>query len=408
MTEVIVPRASKNTLPLVLLTAKAFGGWLKKETKRTRNWLAVHAFTAKPGTFVVLPGVDGTAARVIAGVSEPPSLWDLADYATRLPAGSYQLVTDLPLAYQEWLALGWALGAQKFTRYKSGSTSAARAKLVLPAGADAAKIERYQSAIALARNLITTPAEDKAGHPRITLVGKGVCFDTGGLDLKPSSSMYLMKKDMGGAACALAIAAMVMDAKLPVQLRLLIPAVENAVASNAFRPTDVIQMRSGLTVEVGNTDAEGRLILADALTEASNEKPELLIDFATLTGAARSALGTDLPALFCNDDALAERIMQAGKAMEDPLWRMPLYAPYTKMLESPVADINNAPNSPYAGAITAALFLERFVGPNLAWAHIDLMAWNLSSKPGRPEGGEAMTVRTIFRLIELHVAAHQT
>ena len=456
---ILVLRAPKNAVPILLLTEKTLRAWVKKQPKRTAQALASHEFKAKPGSFCVLPGTDGKPARVVAGVSEPPSLWDLGDFSLRLPAGTYRLDSDLSLAFQEWLALGWALGAHKFTRYKKAD--AAKAKLALPAGADAAKITRYASSICLARDLITTPAEDmgpeqlaeavvmvakkynakitqilgddllkknypaihrvgrasyraprlvdftwnnqeggNAKHPKVTLVGKGVCFDTGGLDIKPSSAMYWMKKDMGGAACVLAIAQMVMDAKLPVRLRVLIPAVENAISGNAFRPTDVITMRNGLTVEVGNTDAEGRLILADALVEASSEKPDLLIDFATLTGAARGALGMDIPALFCNDDNMAAEIATAAKDMEDPVWRMPLHKPYAKMLDSPVADLNSAPNSPYAGAITAALFLQRFVGNGLSWAHLDLGAYNLSARSGRPEGGEAMAVRAIYRLIE--------
>jgi leucyl aminopeptidase len=460
MSSILVSRAPKNTVALVLLTKKSFATWLKKQSKRTTHWLNAHEFKANAGSFAAIPDARGKITQLVAGISEPPSLWDIADFSTRLPPGTYRLESDLPLAYHEWLALGWVLGTQKFARYKT--VPAPKAKLVLPEGAEATKIERYAFSIGLARTLITTPAEDMgpqeladavvetgkkhgakvtqivgddllrknypaihrvgrasyrvprlidlvwgdAKHPKITLVGKGVCFDTGGLDLKPSSGMYLMKKDMGGAACVLAIAAMVMDAKLPVRLRVLIPAVENAVAANAYRPTDVITMRNGLTVEVGNTDAEGRLILADALAEASQEKPELLINFATLTGAARSALGMDLPALFCNDDKMADAILAAGKAMEDPLWRMPLHAPYDKMLDSPVADLNSAPNSPYAGAITAALFLQRFVGAGLSWAHIDLGAWNMTSKPGRPEGGEALAVRAIYRLIESRASSH--
>jgi leucyl aminopeptidase len=451
----LVTRAPKNYLPLILLSEKTFKTWLKKQPPRTLHWLKAQEFTGKPGSFCVLPDAKGKPSRAVAGLSEPPSLWDIGDFALRLPEGTYRLESTAPLAYCEWLALGWALGAHKFTRYKKGAP--AKAKLVLPEGADAAKIDRYAASICMVRDLITTPAEDMgpeqlaqavaetgkkynakvtqiigddllkknypaihrvgrasihaprlmdltwgdAKHPKVTLVGKGVCFDTGGLDIKPSSAMYLMKKDMGGAACVLGIAAMIMDAKLPVRLRVLIPAVENSIAGNAYRPSDVITMRSGLTVEVGNTDAEGRLILADTLAEASNDKPQLLLDFATLTGAARGALGTDLPALFCNDDAMAADILSSGLDMEDPLWRMPLHKPYAKMLDSPIADMNSAPNSPYAGAITAALFLQRFVGEGLSWAHIDLMAYNLSARSGRPEGGEAMAVRAVYRMIEV-------
>ncbi len=450
--KVLLPRAAK-AIPLTLLAQSDFGEWLKKQPKRIAQWLKTQDFAARPGSFCVLPDSDGKAAGVVAGLSETPSLWDLADMPNKLPAGIYRLEWDGPVAFHEWLALGWALGSYRFTRYKKNDKP--HAQLVISKGSDQAKIERYAAAIFRARDLINTPAEDmgpaelaqaiaesgkKFGakisqitgddllrknypaihtvgrassraprlvdltwgnpkHPRVTLIGKGVCFDTGGLDLKSSGSMYMMKKDMAGAACALAIAMMIMDAKLPVRLRLLIPAVENSVSGNSFRPTDVITMRNGLTVEVGNTDAEGRLILADALAEAADEKPEIMIDFSTLTGAARSALGTDLPALFCDDDQLAEDLIYYGKQMEDPLWRMPLYMPYDKMLESPIADLNSCPSSAYAGAITAALFLKRFAGKK-AWAHIDFMAWNLSNKAGRPEGGEAMAVRAVYRAIE--------
>jgi leucyl aminopeptidase len=237
-------------------------------------------------------------------------------------------------------------------------------------------------------------------HPKITLLGKGVCFDSGGLDLKSSSAMRLMKKDMGGAATALGLARLIMSAGLPIRLRVLIPSVDNAVAGNAFRPGDVIRSRQGLTIEIDNTDAEGRLILCDALAEAGTEQPAVLIDFATLTGAARTALGTEVPALFCNDEALASGLLAAAEREQDPCWRLPLYEPYREMLDSKIADITNASSSPHAGAITAALVLKEFVPAGVTWAHFDLMAWNLKGKPGRPEGGEAMTLRTVFGWLE--------
>jgi leucyl aminopeptidase len=454
MTDILLPRAAGKTTPIILLTESDFPSWLRRQPAHITRWLKAQDFTAGAGSFCLLPDADGHSSGVVAGLSATPSLWDIADLPKRLPPGVYRLEWDGPLAFHEWLALGWALGAYRFTRYKKGKGDLAR--LVLSKGADGAKIERYARAICRARDLINTPAEDMGPaelaaavvavgkkykakvtqivgedlrrknypaihtvgrassraprlvdltwgnekHPRITLVGKGVCFDTGGLDIKPSSGMYLMKKDMGGAACALAVAEMIMDAGLPVRLRLLIPAVENSIAGNAYRPSDVITMRSGTTVEVGNTDAEGRLILADALAEAVGEKPELLVDFATLTGAARTAVGAELSALFCNDDEFAGELFDAGTQMEDPVWRLPLWAPYRKMLDSPIADLNSAPGSPYAGAITAALFLQHFAGAVKCWAHFDLMAWNLASKPGRPEGAEAMAVRAVFRAIE--------
>jgi len=236
--------------------------------------------------------------------------------------------------------------------------------------------------------------------PKVTLVGKGVCFDSGGLDLKSAAGMKLMKKDMGGAAHVLGLASMVMAAGLPLRLRVLVPAVENSVSGDAFRPLDVLETRKGLTVEVGNTDAEGRLVLCDALAESSREKPDLLIDFATLTGAARVALGTGLPALFCNDEALAGTLLGHGLARHDPLWRLPLHRPYRASLDSPVADLNNISDGPYGGAITAALFLEAFVGDGVPWAHVDLMAWNTGASPGRPQGGEAMGLRAVYGAIE--------
>ena len=455
----LLPRMPKTCVPITLLSEKEFYAWLKKQPLKSKYWLEGQGFKGKPGQSAVLPDGAGKVARVVAGISSPPSLWDIADLVNKLPMATYKIDWKGPLAFHEWLALGWELGAYRFTRYKKNDKP--QAKLALTAGSDLEKIERYAKAIALARDLINTPAEDlgpeelaKAvldigkkyrakvsqiigndllkknypaihtvgrasvrpprlidltwGNPKdpaIVLVGKGVCFDTGGLDLKPSSNMYLMKKDMGGAAAALAVAQMVMDAKLPVNLRLLIPAVENSVAGNAYRPSDVITMRNGITVEVGNTDAEGRLILADALAEASSKKPDLIIDFSTLTGAARTAVGTEISAFFCDDDQISHKLYLAGKEMEDPVWRLPLYAPYKKMLDSGIADCNSAPSSPYAGAITAALFLQQFLPVSQAWVHFDFMGWNSSQKHGRPEGGEAMTVRAVYRLIEQRIGS---
>lgn len=452
MMPAFVDRA-QSSVPLVLLTGGGFAAWRRKQAARLNNWVKAQDFKAEPGRFCLVPDAKGNVAFVLAGISEPASLWDLAALPQNLPEAVYHLDrVDGELATK--LALGWALGSYRYDRYKK--TGKAMARLVWPQGCDKRAVHMTATATLRARDLITTPAEDlgpaelaaavrkvakahgakyagivgdhllkqnyplihtvgraspraprlidmrwgKAGHPLIAIVGKGVCFDTGGLDLKPSGAMLLMKKDMGGAATALALAEMVMAAGLKVRLRLLIPAVDNAVAGNAFRPMDVLPSRKGLTVEVGNTDAEGRLVLADALTEADREQPEMILDFATLTGAARSALGTELPALFCNHDGLASDLLAAGQETEDPLWRMPLWQPYRHQLDSGIADLNSFPNSPYAGAITAALFLERFIGKGRPWAHIDLMAWNLSGRPGRPEGGEAMGARAAFRMLE--------
>jgi len=374
----------------------------------------------------------------------------LAGLSGELPEGCYRLETIPEGADPTRLALGWALATYAYSRYSSKTRP--DAILAWPEGADRGGVERLARAIFLARDLANTPAGDLgpdelaaeavqvakaagARHrvivgdqllaenyptihavgraaakaprlvdimwgdeaaPRVTLVGKGVCFDTGGLDLKTASGMRLMKKDMAGAAIVLGLAQAIMDAGLPVRLRVLLPLVENAVSGNAMHPMDIVRTRKGLTVEIGNTDAEGRLILCDALAEASTEKPELLVDMATLTGAARVALGPELAALFCNDEALAEGLLEAAESEEDPMWRMPLWRPYRKMIDSKIADINNVSESPHAGAITAALYLQEFVDPGIPWAHLDVMAWNPQSRPGRPEGAEATALRALY------------
>jgi leucyl aminopeptidase len=388
------------------------------------------------------------------GVPAESTVWDFAGLPETLPEGVYRLEAHLDAAAATRAALGWALGTYGFARYKKPTRTVAT--LAWPAGADQAEVERLARAVFLVRDLVNTPAEDMgpaelaaaaeevargggarfsvlagdellaknyptihavgrasaraprlidftwgaADAPKVTLVGKGVCFDSGGLDLKAASGMRLMKKDMGGAATVLGLASAIMDAKLPVRLRVLVPAVENMVSANAFRPMDIIKTRKGITVEVGNTDAEGRLILCDALAEADAEKPALIVDCATLTGAARVALGPDLPALFCNDDALADALVQSGKETNDPVWRMPLWKPYRKLLDSKIADINNVSEAGYAGAVLAALYLEEFVAKETPWAHLDLFAWNSSARPGRPEGGEAYALRALYALVK--------
>jgi leucyl aminopeptidase len=377
-------------------------------------------------------------------------MWALAGLPAALPEASYRLDGVPSGADPTNLALGWALATYAFTRYNAKPRAAAT--LVWPEGADRNRVERLVAAVFLARDLGNTPAGDlgpeelaseavriaKAagarhrvivgdallaenyptihavgrastraprlvdivwgddGTPKVTLVGKGVCFDTGGLDLKTASGMRLMKKDMAGAAIVLGLAQAIMDAGLPVRLRVLLPCVENAVSDNAMRPLDIVRTRKGLTVEIGNTDAEGRLILCDALAEASTEHPELLIDVATLTGAARVALGPELAALFCNNEALAQGLLAAATAEEDPMWQMPLWRPYRKMIDSTIADINNVSESPHAAAVTAALYLQEFVEPGIPWAHLDVMAWNPKTRPGRPEGAEATALRALY------------
>jgi len=445
--------SAAGALRLLPVDREFLPAWLAKAPRPFRAWVKANGFDAAPGTICTLPGKDGRVSRVLVGIDEDDP-WCWAQVAAKLPPGKYRIQRKLPPHRANWAALAWALGAYRFGRYK-GEDKRALARLVWPKGAHKEEVEGTAGAIAWVRDLVNTPASDlgpkeladeaarlarrhKAkcrvivGHallkknypaiytvgrasnraprlidiawgparaPKVTLVGKGVVFDSGGLDLKPSSGMRIMKKDMGGAAHALALAAMIMDAKLKVRLRVLIPAVENSVSGEAMRPLDVITMRNGKTVEIGNTDAEGRLILADCLTEADSEKPALLIDFATLTGAARVALGPDLPALFTRDDTLATNLLAAGKEELDPMWRLPLWPPYRKWLDSKIANISSTGESPFAGAITAALFLADFVSRDTSWAHFDLFAWNPGARPGRPEGGEAMTIRAIYRML---------
>ena len=452
-----------NATPITALTRDAYDDWLKAQPAPRRAWVAASGFRVQPGGFCLLPGASGALEEVLLVIDADEPIWSFAGLPTALPAGTYRLDQGLRPGTASRAALGWALGSYAFTRYKAnkgrggagqGTNGREPARLVWPKAAAQAQVVHTAEAIALVRDLVNTPANDMgpaqlaeaakalarrhgakcsvivgdsllkrnypAIHavgraaaeeprlidlrwgskgPKVTLVGKGVCFDSGGLDLKPAAGMKLMKKDMGGAAHVLGLASLIMAEKLPLRLRVLIPAVENAVAGNAFRPLDVLQTRKGLTVEVGNTDAEGRLVLCDALAEADSEKPEMLIDFATLTGAARVALGPDLPAMFCNDDKLAGVILRQGAAEGDPLWRLPLFKGYRQGLDSKVADLNNISNSPYGGAITAALFLEQFVSPATRWAHFDVMAWNVVGRPGRPEGGEAMGLRAVYAAI---------
>jgi len=453
----IEPGAETDSVALVPLTKAGLAAWLDAHGA-ARAWVGSVGFSAEAGSLCLIPGPDGRLAFALAGLADnAEDPWSLAALPARLPPGRYRLDPEPPTPRAaSWAALGWTLAGYSFDRYKNAPRRDGP-DLVWPKRADRAWVARTAEATRMVRDLVNLPAADlgpaelagaaetlaarfgatcrtvvgdgllaenyPAIHtvgraaatarrprlidlswgdlhaPRVTLVGKGVCFDSGGLDLKPSSSMKLMKKDMGGAAHVLGLALMIMEAKLPVRLRVLIPAVENAVSGEAMRPLDILTTRKGLTVEIGNTDAEGRLILADALTEAASEAPALLIDIATLTGAARTALGPDLPALFCNDDRLAAAILAAGTTEADPLWRLPLYTPYRRLLDSKVADIASVSDGPYAGAITAALFLQEFVGPDIAWAHLDVMAWNGAARPGRPEGGEALALRALFAVI---------
>lgn len=450
---------SSSSLPIHIVGQSSWQTWLKRQAASRRGWLESTGVEGKPGDVAVLPGSDGKAVDAVLVISDKPTLWDFGALANRLPAGTWRVEGGTGSVSPTDVAVAIGLGAWKFERYRSKKAKPG-ARLLWPEGADKARAKAMIEAISMARDLITTPSSDmgpaeladaakrlakthgarirvtvgddllkrnypmihavgrasvraprlidlvwgRSGDPKVTLVGKGVCFDTGGLDLKPASGMLMMKKDMGGAATMMAVASMVMAARLRVRLRLLIPAVENSVSGNAFRPMDVVPTRKGITVEIGNTDAEGRLILCDALHDGASEKPAMMVDCATLTGAARVALGTDLPALFCNDDDLADDLIDAGKAVTDPMWRLPLFAGYRRLLDSKVADINNAPGVAFGGAITAALYLKEFVPDDVPWAHFDMMAWNNSSRPGRPEGGEAQAARAIFAAIEKRVS----
>jgi leucyl aminopeptidase len=445
---------TEGAISIIALTKGQLPAWLREAPERDRNWVTSTGFSADAGKHALLPGEDGRLARVLVGLGDGVDaggrMWILAGLPNVLPEGCYRLDTVPDGADPSRLALGWALATYSFTRYHAKSSTPTT--LVWPRGADCGQVERLARAVFLARDLANTPAGDLgpeelaaeavrvakaagARHrvivgddllaenyptihavgractraprlvdivwgdpaaPRVTLVGKGVCFDTGGLDLKTASGMRLMKKDMAGSAIVLGLAQAIMEAGLPVRLRVLLPLVENAVSGNAVHPMDIIRTRKGLTVEIGNTDAEGRLILCDALAEASTENPELLIDMATLTGAARVALGPELAALFCSDDALAAGLLEAAETEEDPMWRMPLWHPYRKMIDSKIADLNNVSESPHAGAITAALYLQEFVDPGIPWAHLDVMAWNPQGRPGRPEGAEATALRALY------------
>ncbi|MFN4087822.1 MAG: leucyl aminopeptidase family protein [Alphaproteobacteria bacterium] len=446
--------ATDGAVPLTPLAPADYEVWLRDQPGEVRTWLDACGFKAKPGTLARVPDGRSGVARVVVGMDDPGSPWSWGDLAGKLGTGTYRVDRPLPGAAPGQAAIGWGLGTYVFDRYRQRDKDFA--SLVVPDGADAAHVRRTIEGVFLARDLINTPANDlgpaelesavrhladrhgatvdavvgdallernyptihmvgrgsmraprlvdlrwgQEGAPRVTLVGKGVCFDSGGYDLKPSSGMLNMKKDMGGAANVLALAHMIMSSRLPVRLRVLIPAVENSVSGQAMRPRDIVKTRKGLTVEVGNTDAEGRLVLCDALADADDEKPDLLLDCATLTGAARVALGPDLPALFCNDDDLAAGLAAHGARVADPMWRLPLWDGYRKNLDTDMADMNNVSEGGFAGAITAALYLQAFVSRETKWAHVDMFAWNQAARPGRPKGGEAQFVRAAYSLMQ--------
>ncbi|WP_114951350.1 leucyl aminopeptidase family protein [Sphingosinicella terrae] len=453
LADLLQPDRGQPATPLQLVDRKCFDAWLAAQPDRARQAAQAQGFRGDGFQLAVLPGErDGWSAVLgVANVDEL-SPWCLAKAAESLPEGTYRVEGRSPGPAM----LGWLLGQYRFDRYRVAKEPKGPRVLLTDDPARVGEAVDIAGSVYLVRDLVNMPAGDLGPaelqsaaeevaaefgarirtttgealdsgfpmvaavgraaapergprlielewgdqrHPRIALVGKGVCFDSGGLDIKPSAGMRLMKKDMGGAAHALALARLVMKANLPVRLHLVVPAVENAVSGAAFRPGDVLRSRKGLSVEIGNTDAEGRLILADALTLAAEREPELILDFATLTGAARIALGPDLPALFANEDSLAATLLECGTAVSDPLWRMPLWKPYDDMLSSDIADLGNVSEAPMAGAVTAALFLQRFVPEGTAWAHFDTFAWRSAAKPGRPKGGDALGLRAAWQAI---------
>jgi len=447
-------KKTAKTVAIVPVADGAFGTWLKKLDPKTRAWVDASGFTGAAGSFLLLPNGQGAISRVIFGVGADDSVYTYADLPARLPknAGGYYIAQKMTAERATAVALGWALGCYQFTRYKSGKKKEF-VQLAWPENADKKAVTVTVDAIFRARDLINTPAADlgpdeleaaarklarehkaaitvTAGdaamrknfptvyavgqgsprpprvidirwgnpkNPKVTLVGKGIIFDTGGLNMKPGSAMELMKKDMGGGALAMSLGAMIMAHNLPVRVRVIVPVAENCVDGKSFRMSDVVKTRKGITVEIGNTDAEGRLVLCDGIAAACDDKPDLLMDFGTLTGHARAALGPDLPNMFCNDDAMAEALLAASKRVQDPMWRMPLWAPYLEAMSSKIADIRN--DGGHAGAITCALYLQQFVDKGIKWVHIDYSGWNFGSRPGRPEGGEVMGLRAHFEFI---------
>jgi leucyl aminopeptidase len=460
-TSIFVSGDRAQALPVWFVTAATVDTVMGGLGGRDRAFAQASGFEPKGGQYLLLPSPDGKLAGVLFGLEaaddplKNPFL--PGKLANVLPPGLYRFANaphDARLA-----ALALALGAYQFGRYRKTKDAAVR--LAVPDGADAAELTRIVEGVSLARDLINTPSNDMGpaelegaarklaeqhgakfrtvsddalakdfplvhavgmgsaraprlidftwgndGDPKVTLVGKGVCFDTGGLDIKNDAGMLNMKKDLGGAATALALAHMLMSAKAKIRLRVVIPAVENSISGKSFRPRDIYRSRKGITVEIGNTDAEGRLVLADALTLADEEAPELIFDFATLTGAARVALGPDVPPFFTDDDALADALMRAAASEHDPLWRLPLWRPYEQMLESKIADTNNVGAGGHGGAITAALFLRKFIGRAKSWLHLDIFAWTPSARPGRPEGAECQSARALHALLIAHYGAN--
>ncbi|MEM8571298.1 MAG: leucyl aminopeptidase family protein [Pseudomonadota bacterium] len=454
-----------SAIPLHLVEPDGLDVWLDSVAPAHRAWAQANGFRAALGETLCFPDESGGLALAVLGIGSQATRkrdrFPLASAADRLPPGTYRVAGAPGLELDEELeALGWVLGQYRFTRYRK--SEAAQPDLIVPEGVDEARIKAIAEGASLCCDLINTPARDmgpaaletafvglaerysaqtgiirgsealvgenfpmiatvgaaasdeprlldmtwgRSDAPKITLVGKGVCFDTGGLNIKPGGSMGLMKKDMGGAATALGLAQIVMALGLDIRLRVLIPAVENSISAPAFRPGDILPSRKGLTVEVNNTDAEGRLVLADALALAEEEDPDLIVSLATLTGAARVALGPDVPPFYTDDDGLAEALSEASRTVADPLWRLPFWDPYEPLIEPGIADLDNAPKGGMAGSITAALFLRRFVKPDRPYIHFDIYGWTPSAKPGRPKGGAFQGARALLALLEARYCA---
>jgi leucyl aminopeptidase len=442
----------RRAIPIEMVDASSIPVLDARLTAAHRQWMVSTNFRPNPGAVLLLPDTNGVIERVLVGVDPSEPIMALGALPYRLPEGTYEIAKESIPADPDLVALGWALGAYRFDRYRSRGRAPAQ---LLVDSATLRSLQPIIDATYQVRDLVNTPTEDmgpehlaeairahatthkakvrewvgdelltanfptihavgrashraprlieltwgKNSNPKLVIIGKGVCFDTGGLDIKPSDGMRWMKKDMGGAAHAIALAGLVMQAKLPVRLTLLVPAVENAISGNAMRPGEVIRTRAGMTVEVDNTDAEGRLVLCDAIAFAVEQAPDLIVDFATLTGAARVALGPEVPALFTNRDQLADHVIGAAEVSADPLWRLPLWRPYRRMLDSYIADFANSGASRQAGAITAALYLERFVPESQNWMHLDTYSWNDGDTPAHPRGGEAQGLRAFYRFL---------
>ena len=426
--------------------------WLNAFDERERRWIDASSFEAEPGSHLIVPATDGSPGRILVGYCTAAPCWTLAGLPGALRSGDYALAGEFDDAAMESLAVGWALGHYRFDRYKPGKRSKCRLRV---AEGRIRRLEIIRDALFRTRDLINTPASDlgpaelaetvqelarrcgadtevvegealaeeypaihavgraasrgprlirlewgNPAHPALALVGKGVIFDSGGLNIKPGSGMVLMKKDMGGAAHVIGLAEMIMRLELPVHLRVYIPAVENAISGDAYRPSDILTTRNGTTVEIGNTDAEGRIVLSDALTLAAEEDADRIIDFATLTGAARVALGEDIPPIYARNAEQARAIQDLSMALEDPLWHMPLHKPYKSQIQPAIADLSNTGTTSQGGSLTAALFLDHFVPEGIDWMHLDIYAWNLSDRPGRPPGGEAQGLRAMLAWLE--------